>query len=247
MASATQLELSRNDSKVLDAIFDSEGSPSSATHISSTAFSLGDIAEEEYLRLHETQSKALATVNVPSPDVEVVHGVINTLTGILDEQPLFAPAYANRAQATRLLINDEKIFKADGVARLESIVEDLERTIEHASPTSPNETLSPIRAHTLATPYTHLAYLLLLASRTENAELPAKFKPTPGKSAEDMASEMFGLGGLYGNRVAQEMAVKTNPYARLGGEMVKEALKEDMRAAGGYNSEHIYSRWFNHK
>lgn len=239
MASATQLELSRNDSKVLHAIFDSEGSPSSATHISTTAFSLVGVPEEEYLQLHKKQSKALATINVPSPNADAVRGVISTLTGILDEQPLFAPAYANRAQATRLLINDEEIFKADGVARLESIVEDLERAIEQASPTSPNETLSPIRAHTLATSYTHLAYLLLLASRTENPEFPAKLKPTPGKSAEDMASEMFRLGGLYGNRIAQEMAVKTNPYARLCGEMVKEALKEDMRAAGVYNSNPI--------
>lgn len=232
MASATHLELSRNDARVFEALFSSEGSPTEAPYVDTSTLSLPGIAKSEYLRLHKAQSESLKAINVPNPEIAAVQNVIDTLSEILRQQPAFAPAYANRAQATRLLINDEEIFNLTNKIYLEAIVEDLERAIDQASPTTPNEALSQIRAHILATSYTHLAYLLLLASRTNDAEVPGKFKPTGGKTAEDMASEMFRLGGLYGNKIAQEMAVKTNPYAKLCGEMVKEALKEDMRAAG---------------
>lgn len=234
MASATQWELSKNDARVFEALFSSEGTASGGPQVSNSTSSLPGITESEYLQLHKIQSEALKAINVPEPEVDAVRGVIRTLSDIVRQQPLFAPAYANRAQATRLLINDEEIFEPSNAAHLQGIVDDLEHAIDQLSPTSPQETLSPTQANTLATSYTHLAYLLLLASRTDNAELPGNLKPAKGKSAEDMASEMFRLGGLYGNQIAQEMAVKTNPYAKLCGEMVKEALKEDMRAAGAY-------------
>jgi hypothetical protein len=37
------------------------------------------------------------------------------------------------------------------------------------------------------------------------------------------------MGGRYGNELAREMAVRTNPYAKLCGGIVKGALMEEVR------------------
>ena len=46
---------------------------------------------------------------------------------------------------------------------------------------------------------------------------------------EEMASRDFGFGGRYGNDTARQMAVKTNPYAKLCGSIVREAMTKEVR------------------
>ncbi len=41
------------------------------------------------------------------------------------------------------------------------------------------------------------------------------------------------MGGRYGNDVAREMAVRTNPYAKLCGNIVKEAMRGEMLGMTG--------------
>lgn len=41
------------------------------------------------------------------------------------------------------------------------------------------------------------------------------------------------MGGRYGNEVAREMAKGTNPYAKLCGEIVREAMRAEMGGRGG--------------
>lgn len=45
---------------------------------------------------------------------------------------------------------------------------------------------------------------------------------------EELASRDFFLGGRYGNRVAGELAVRTNPYAKMCGEIVRGAMGREM-------------------
>ena len=44
---------------------------------------------------------------------------------------------------------------------------------------------------------------------------------------EDAASREFALGGRYGNEIAKGLAVSTNPTAKLCGQMVREAMKNE--------------------
>ena len=44
---------------------------------------------------------------------------------------------------------------------------------------------------------------------------------------EELASRDFGVAGRYGHKTAQSLAVKTNPYAKLCGQIVKEALQRE--------------------
>ena len=48
---------------------------------------------------------------------------------------------------------------------------------------------------------------------------------------EENASKDFMLGGRYGNEIARNLAVGTNPVAKLCGEMVREAMRKEY--AGG--------------
>jgi hypothetical protein len=45
---------------------------------------------------------------------------------------------------------------------------------------------------------------------------------------EEMASHDFFLGGRYGNKAAQQLAVQTNPYAKMCGAIVKEAMRKEV-------------------
>jgi hypothetical protein len=48
-----------------------------------------------------------------------------------------------------------------------------------------------------------------------------------------MASRDFFVGGRYGNKIAQQMSVQTNPYAKMCGAIVKEAMRKEMNGDTG--------------
>lgn len=68
-------------------------------------------------------------------------------------------------------------------------------------------------------------------------QLPAQLHGLSRQDLEEMASRDFAMGGIYGDESARSMAVRTSPYAKLCGEIVKEAMKEDiLRSSGGGSS-----------
>lgn len=104
----------------------------------------------------------------------------------------------------------------------------LSRAIELAVPASPRAGVSARQANLLAQAYTQRGALLYML-----------FKSGGGGGGEDVvggmdreqlemaASKDFFEGGRYGSEVGREMAVRTNPYARMCGAIVKEALTRD--------------------
>ncbi|KLJ07048.1 hypothetical protein EMPG_17447 [Blastomyces silverae] len=120
------------------------------------------------------------------------------------------------------------------------------------SSSSTSQHFSPLHARILANAHTHRAYILYRASRAldSNPPPPSSNSNNPpsaatlttlpvhlhGKSAqhlEEMASMDFQLGGRYGNEIARQMAVKTNPYAKMCGAIVKEAMRKEMMVGQG--------------
>ncbi|EEH38438.1 hypothetical protein PAAG_08165 [Paracoccidioides lutzii Pb01] len=120
-----------------------------------------------------------------------------------------------------------------------------------SSPASSTISLSPLHSRILANAHTHRAYILYRAARSlasSSASAPTSTAPPPppspqidnlcflpqqlrNKSAqhlEEMASMDFQLGGRYGNDVAKQMAVKTNPYAKICAAVVGEAMRKEM-------------------
>ena len=59
------------------------------------------------------------------------------------------------------------------------------------------------------------------------ANVPA-LRELSSQGLEEAASHELALGGRYGNETARQLAVKTNPYAKLCGSIVREALTKEI-------------------
>ncbi|PSS09131.1 hypothetical protein M430DRAFT_37199 [Amorphotheca resinae ATCC 22711] len=230
------MPLSRNDQHVLSALFDAEGIPSrTAPFTEEPHWALPGIPPTILQHLQELEVKAIRPLNSPSPSHQEIDAAVTELTHILEQYPTYAPAWNNRAQAVRMLVGETLHEPAVAASTLYS---DLCEALRLAAPTQLNPSVSPLQRKCLASAYTHRAHLLLKASKSV-AEDPSRSKMLPRElqginsaGLEKMAAADFREGGKYGNEIAKHMAVQLNPYAKLCGEVVREAMIEHMRENG---------------
>jgi hypothetical protein len=93
-----------------------------------------------------------------------------------------------------------------------------------SSPTAP---VSEYQARILRTAYSHRAFLYLKASETGTT-----LRGLGKSELEELASGDFAAAARYGDEAAREMSVRTNPYAKMCGAIVKNALREERKEAG---------------
>lgn len=257
--------LSSNDSKVLQALFDAESSPSPASSTAQTDASLPPlphISASELPSLQEREIKAirpLQTSDNALPSIDTIKTAISDLTSIINEHPKYAPAFLNRAQAYRLLIDAEakespsssSSSSTQSTTPAAHIFSDLAEAISLLTPRTPTAPVSPLQSRILANAHTHRAYILYKAARinssnnnnndneqssatdtdgvTRSSLLPPTLQDASADQLEEMASFDFQAGGRYGNPVAKQMAVHTNPYAKMCGAIVKDAMKAEIK------------------
>ncbi|EPS33943.1 hypothetical protein POX_a01066 [Penicillium oxalicum] len=247
--------LTKNDSAVLQALFDAESSPSSGITVSPSIPSWPatvDIspADLNVLKSRETQIiRELQTTE--NPDEATVRSALSELSKLVDQHPSYPPAYTNRAQTLRLLADlqytqehpdatesspDESLFTPAAAEISSRVFVDLGKAITLATPASPADPVSPVQARLLADAHTHRGYLLLKMARVKQTRTqpeadalgPERLREYSADRLEEMASRDFFLGGRYGNKVAQQLAVQTNPYAKMCGAIVKEAIRKEI-------------------
>jgi len=68
---------------------------------------------------------------------------------------------------------------------------------------------------------------MLVDSKAEITILPESLGGLDSAQLEELASQDFMLGGRYGNKIARQLSVQTNPYAKACGAIVKEALRKE--------------------
>ncbi|KAF2811896.1 uncharacterized protein BDZ99DRAFT_461855 [Mytilinidion resinicola] len=230
-----EIQLSSNDAHVLSALFDPEASSSSsAAKIESSLPPLPHISHDEIAALHTTERAAILPIAIPNPSKPEIERSIAALSQLIDSHPRYASAYTNRAQALRLAVEDD-LFTVDDDGTVERIFLDLAKAIELATPASQKEAVSPQQAKVLAAAHSHRAYLYLkaakVASESPSMKLESgsqRIKGMGHERLEEMASRDFEAAGRYGDRVAKDMAVRTNPYAKMCGAIVRNALKEEV-------------------
>lgn len=246
MTSTTGPTLSKNDLAVLGALFDPEASLTTTTTLGglqdATPSSRADVNVSS--SVVEAERSAVQLLNTPDPTAAQVRTAISQLSRLIDENPSYASAYTNRAQATRLLPNaltDPEI--------LTSILSDLHSAIKlSSSPSGPAQLqLQQGVNRVLATAHSHRAFILLHASSdaslfkllSTTVDLaPLGLPPDVTQSRlEELASQDFATAGRNGDEKARQMAVKTNPYAKLCGSIVREALREEIRGFYGLQGE----------
>ncbi|KAJ5550067.1 hypothetical protein N7535_001990 [Penicillium sp. DV-2018c] len=250
--------LTSNDSAVLQALFDAESSPSSGVTIDSSLTSWPsslNISEADLASLKQRETDIIRTLQSDkSPSEEILNSALSEFDSLIKNHPTYPPAYTNRAQALRLLVDliynkseanaidtelaDAALFAPQTSELCSRILADLGQAITLATPASPSDSVSTTQARLLADAHTHRGYLLLKAARAKKALVdnegtgPERLKALSASQLEEMASRDFFFGGRYGNKVAQQLAVQTNPYAKMCGAIVKEAMRKEMEGDG---------------
>ncbi|KAJ4369855.1 hypothetical protein N0V83_005619 [Neocucurbitaria cava] len=226
--------LSANDKHILSALFDPETLPSSVAKLKDAAainVSLPphpSISSSQLSTLEDEQNRIVKQVS-SSSDVNIMKEAITQLDEVISTWPNYASAYVNRAMLRRMKMEaslqdtTQNIFSASTSADIEALFTDLARAIHLSLPSSsPTAPVSPYQARILRTAYSHRAYMYLKAVET-GTELKGM-----GKSElEELASKDFAAAARYGDEVAREMSVRTNPYAKMCGAIVRNALREE--------------------
>jgi hypothetical protein len=221
--------LSSRDNLVLQSIFDR---PPPAASSSPNAASLPHFAEDVFAAIRQREQSILRTLAEHPQDDVMAAEVVRELSNLIDEHPQYASAYANRAQATRLILPVEGMFSSDHASESSRIFNDLGRSIKLATPPNSSTNTSPHQSDVLATARTHRGFLLLKIADMVKTGKPVhgldSMAPFSAIDIEEMASEDFARGGRCGNAIAQQMAVKTNPYAKMCGAIVRDALQKEI-------------------
>jgi hypothetical protein len=127
-----------------------------------------------------------------------------------------------------------------GVSR--KVLRDLNSGIDLLAPKTSFAAVSPTQARTLSQLYTQRGQLYYAAAKKlgmAGGKVKAVLRDSGNKKEglwsktdfEENASVDFLTGGRYGNDLAKAVAVQMNPMAKLCGEMVKEAMRNEY--AGG--------------
>lgn len=247
MANFTQL--SDNDIQVSKSVLDQQSwasmSVSSSLIDPSLPPSLPFFDPELLPTVQAAEKAALLPLNVPSPPPPLLHRAFAQLTELIRLHPTYASAYNNRAQARRLL-GDDNIYSEPEQWSL--IWNDLCEAIRLATPTVAGARVSVRHGNLLAAAHMQRGLLILgLVRRTDGSEsmtggasgneagwvdykgrLPKQFWGLDTTDLEAMASRDFESAGRYGDKAAWELSAATNPYARLCGEIVKEAIRAEI-------------------
>ena len=228
MASAATICLSRNDSAVLGALFDPEAAlraPNSSDPTLPEPYGYAVLSE-----VKEQERSALLLIDEENPAIRTIQSAIDKLSQIIATYPEYASAWNNRAQATRMLF-DLADFQRHA-AKIRRIYSDLSKAIELARPKNSLGIVSGSSAKVLSSAHTHRGYLLWRASRPEAAiemlDAVRELRGLGKDQLEELASKDFSQGGRYGNQTAQQLAIKTNPYAKLCGSIVREAMQKEI-------------------
>lgn len=244
------INLTKADSKVLAQVFDPESGPAKAEvsidpylpadrHIHSTDL-LQELKAREKAAIQLIEAFEKSTGKTPQAKIEAFSKALQILDALITECPQYASARNNRAQLRRWRFGDRNLMvqkrasvdseRGDAAT---AAVADLQECIELASPSSPQDAVSPSQGRLLAQAHTQLGALYHAAAKDlqdvpEVEVFSASAIPDRSRDAfEEEASRMFYMGGLYGNEVAKALAVHTNPHAKLCGSIVKEAMRKE--------------------
>lgn len=256
--------LTHHDTTILQIIKDPESGPSSSI----TQLIDPSLPRDPHLTdpstyttaLHQEQQvlRSIFTLELQPPPAPIPYlSCISSLSALIDQQPSYASARNNRAQALRRLYGSGVLVRNarreevpnkewDEIWPLPSyepsedvasqacitVLSDLEAAISLLTP-APFAALSPQAAKTLANAHTQRGALFQRTSLNLKAggalRLDAQRAEAEWGSEEfeERARREFVLAARYGNEDAKKMVVVSNPAAKLCGEIVKEAMRKE--------------------
>ncbi|KAI1130309.1 hypothetical protein F5Y10DRAFT_121590 [Nemania abortiva] len=254
-----QDSLSRRDLNVLEKMKDPEANPMMAVMVDPNLPKDPNIADASlYERVSKKERDIVAAIQQlemelaglrPSTSTEPTNDYrrhVHELGNLISENPRYASARNNRAQALRRLYGDTMILpgQPDSKALLRgadkdeisqaalTVLSDLDEAISLLTPKSSFAPISPVAGKTLSQALTQRAAIYYMTGKSARSDakisLGGRKEETWTKlDFESAASRDFALGGRYGNEIAKGLAVATNPTAKLCGQIVREAMKKE--------------------
>ncbi|CAI6333895.1 unnamed protein product [Periconia digitata] len=228
--------LSANDTRILNALFDPETLPSSISRsrdlsIIDTSLPPHPTIPSSQISTLETEQNELVRSITSESTPAAIQNAITQEDEVIQEHPTYASAFLNRAMLRRMgmeaaLPEGMSIFEQPE-SDLDLLFADLSRAIALCVPSVSSTTaVSAYQARILRTAFSHRAYLYLKA-----AEIEVEVKGKGKGDLEELASGDFAAAARYGDEVAREMSVRTNPYAKMCGAIVRNALAEERKEA----------------
>lgn len=245
MAAATGL--SARDSSVLNAIFGGEhgaidfsaNKPQQPVIINMDmkpdAHVSQDLVEQLVARekaiISELETAQKDNDNNPSFDNIQLHKMCDEFSAIINEQPKYASAYNNRAQVYRMqLLGCRESGSANTRFDLyDQILEDLQTSVSLALPDGVKASqiiVSKMQANILKSSYSQLAAVYTAMSQDEQYLKSGRISLKQW-DLEEKASAAFFSASEFGDEIARAMATRINPYAKLCGNIVQEALARE--------------------
>ncbi|KAF2744564.1 hypothetical protein M011DRAFT_449283 [Sporormia fimetaria CBS 119925] len=229
--STPNTSLTANDARILNALFDPETLPSSVASAKDRALIDSNlpphptISFDEIASLEAQQNELVK--QAASSDSAAIQTVWAELDNIISQHPKYPSAYLNRAMVRRMKLEASvsgptgSLYDAPE-QEVAELFADLADAIKYALPSGPSGPASTYQARILRTAHSHRAYLYLKASEKE-----VQWKGMGRSELEELASHDFGVAARYGDEVAREMSVRTNPYAKMCGAIVRNALAKE--------------------
>lgn len=185
---------------------------------------------------------------------------LEILSDLTSQHPRYASAYNNSAQLRRWRYGDHilpaspsssaETGHADAAdkekaAAIAHALSDLTTAITLATPRSSEGSVSPSQGKLLANAWTQRGAIFYTLAKDLGVARLEHIPASLGSSLrdeewvkwdrmrmEEEGSKCFFMAGAYGGEVGKAMAVVSNPYARLCGAIVREAVRGEM---GGVN------------
>ncbi|KAK4971128.1 hypothetical protein LTR66_009487 [Elasticomyces elasticus] len=251
MATTRGTKLSKSDSMVLAQVFDPESAPS-VTEILIDPYLPADRNIQDERLLSDLKAREVEVIRTiedfekgsrQDTKHDVYQEALTSITDLIDAHPNYASARNNRAQLIRWRYGDRQTIcrprasqSRESTDAILAALDDLRHAIELASPPRPQDAVSAAQCRLLGQAYTQLAAIYYaaskdLASSDDMIVACEQFENWGQNAFEEEGAKNFRLGGLYGNEVSKAMSVHTNPYAKLCGAMVKEAMKKEFAQA----------------
>ena len=245
---AAHLGLTSNDDTILSKIFDPESTPNARPMVDSQLPKdphIDDVTLEKIQSRERVIVENIESILQTGEESDIGRKVklseaYSQLSSLVDTYPQAASAKNNRAQLSRMMLGPsltsrpkENEHTTVSLPSLPTLLQDLDKAIELASPPTAGQAVSPFQCRILGQAYTQRAALFHAASKEPNLmarfhELGTTFCNWDVDDFEEAASRDFFMGGRYGNEIGKALAVHTNPTAKLCGQMVQEAMKREM-------------------
>ena len=255
MASIQQANLSTNDLHILHSVFDPESTPSPSITIDSTLPSDPTLPPATLAALQALELSAIRHIEAVPPHAPPAekHAAYTRALAQLDAAVAAAPAYAsarnNRAQLRRWRFGDHicgsAAAEAEAAGALALALADLDAAIAGAA--HAGAAVAAGQARVLRSAWAQRGAVLFAVARdlarARAERLPEGVVRAVGSAVEgalpewvgwgrarfeEEASRCFFVAGVYGCEGGRALAVVSNPYARLCGAIVKEAVRGEV-------------------